>query len=115
MNLTYWLVVCVLLAIAFFIIIPPLWKKREIKQAGSDQRNIRIARERADDLKQQLESASLTQAQFDEQYAELELTLGDDLDIAQNLHLATSVWPQAFRKLTIYRSLIAGPSGVDQA
>ena len=84
MNLTYWLVVCVLLAIAFFIIIPPLWKKREIKQAGSDQRNIRIARERADDLKQQLESASLTQAQFDEQYAELELTLGDDLDIAQN-------------------------------
>ncbi|MCK5191796.1 MAG: c-type cytochrome biogenesis protein CcmI, partial [Methylococcales bacterium] len=45
---------------------------------------IKIARERADDLKQQLESASLTQAQFDEQYAELELTLGDDLDIAQN-------------------------------
>jgi len=83
-NLTYWLVVCVLLALAFFIIIPPLWKKREIKQADSDQRNIKIARERADDLKQQLESASLTQAQFDEQYAELELTLGDDLDIAQS-------------------------------
>jgi len=84
MNLTYWLVVSVLLAIAFFIIIPPLWKKREIKQADSDNRNIKIAQERASDLKQQLESASLTQAQFDEQYAELELTLGDDLDIAQS-------------------------------
>ena len=84
MNLTYWLVVCVLLAIAFFIIIPPLWKKKDIKQAGSDQRNIKIAQERADDLKQQLDSASLTQAQFDEQYAELELTLGDDLGIAQS-------------------------------
>lgn len=81
MNLTYWLVVSVLLAIAFFIIIPPLWKKREIKQADSDQRNIKIAQERASDLKQQLESASLSQEQFDEQYAELELTLGDDLDI----------------------------------
>ena len=84
MNLTYWLVVSVLLAIAFFIIIPPLWKKREIQQAGSDNRNIKIAKERASDLKQQLESASLTQAQFDEQYAELELNLGDDLDIVQN-------------------------------
>jgi cytochrome c-type biogenesis protein CcmH len=80
----------VLLAIAFFIIIPPLWKKREIKQADSDQRNIKIARERADDLKQQLESLSLTQAQFDEQYAELELTLGDDLDIAQSESKTTS-------------------------
>ena len=90
MNLTYWLVVCVLLAIACFIIIPPLWKKREIKQAESDQRNIKIARERADDLKQQLESASLTQAQFDEQYAELELNLGDDLDIAQSESKNTS-------------------------
>ena len=84
MNLTYWLVVSVLLAIAFFIIIPPLWKKREIKQADSDHRNIKIAQERAKDLKQQLESANLTQTQFDEQYAELELTLGDDLDIEQN-------------------------------
>jgi len=89
-NLTYWLVVSVLLAIAFFIIIPPLWKKREIEQADSDQRNIKIARERADDLKQQLESASLSQAQFDEQYAELELTLGDDLDIAQSESKNTS-------------------------
>ena len=90
MNLTYWLVVSVLLAIAFFIIIPPLWKKKEIKQADSDNRNIKIAKERASELKQQLESASLSLAQFDEQYAELELTLGDELDIESSESKNTS-------------------------
>ena len=73
-----------LLATAFFIIIPPLLKKREIEQADSDQRNISIAQERGKDLEQQLESGILTQQQFDEQYAELESTLGDDLGIEQN-------------------------------
>jgi len=80
----YWLLVTVLLAIAFFVIIPPLWKNKEIEQADSDQRNIKIARERAKELKQQLESDVLTQIQFDEQYSELELTLGDDLDIEKS-------------------------------
>ncbi|MCK5191200.1 MAG: c-type cytochrome biogenesis protein CcmI [Methylococcales bacterium] len=83
MNLSYWIAVSVLLALAFFIIIPPLWKKREIQEAESDQRNINIAKDRVNDLKQQLQAGALTQAQFDEQYAELELTLGDDLDIEQ--------------------------------
>jgi cytochrome c-type biogenesis protein CcmH len=79
-NITFWLIVCVLLAIAFFIIIPPLWKKREIKDTDSEQRNVKIAQDRARDLKQQLQAGALTQAQFDEQYEEMELTLGDDLD-----------------------------------
>ena len=83
MNLSYWIAVSVLLALAFLIIIPPLWKKREIQEAESDQRNINIAKDRVNDLKQQLQAGALTQAQFDEQYAELELTLGDDLDIEQ--------------------------------
>ncbi|MCK5478890.1 MAG: c-type cytochrome biogenesis protein CcmI, partial [Methylococcales bacterium] len=83
MNLSYWIAVSVLLALAFLIIIPPLWKKREIQEAESDQRNINIAKDRVNDLKQQLQAGALNQAQFDEQYAELELTLGDDLDIEQ--------------------------------
>ena len=82
MNIAYWFVVCLLLVCAFLIIIPPLWKKREIVEADSDQRNIKIAQDRAKDLKYQLESGALSQQQYDEQYAELELTLGDDLDIA---------------------------------
>ncbi|NOR71930.1 MAG: c-type cytochrome biogenesis protein CcmI [Methylomarinum sp.] len=84
MNILYWLIVFVLLVIAFAIIIPPLWKNRAIEAADSDQRNIKIAQDRANDLKRQLESGALTHAQYDEQYAELELTLGDDLDIEQN-------------------------------
>lgn len=83
MNLSYWIVVSVLLALAFLIIIPPLWKKREIEEAESDQRNINIAKDRVNDLKHQLQAGVLNQAQFDEQYVELELALGDDLDIEQ--------------------------------
>ncbi len=90
MNVTYWIVVSVLLLIAFAIILPPLWKKTEIKEADSDQRNINIARERAKDLKQQLQAGTLTQQQFDEEYGELELTLGDDLDIQQKVDIASS-------------------------
>ena len=84
MNLVYWLLVAVLVLCALFIVIPPLWRNKEIEQSDSDQRNIKIARERAKELKQQLENEVLTQAQFDEQYEELELTLGDDLDIEQS-------------------------------
>lgn len=90
MNLTYWIVVSVLLLIAFVIIIPPLWKKTEIEDADSDQRNVSIAKERAIDLKQQLQAGRLTQQQFDEEYGELELTLGDDLDIEQKINTSSS-------------------------
>ncbi len=81
MNLTFWLVVAVLLVIAFFILIRPLLQSRVIVEEDSEQRNIAIAQERAEELKQQLQAGSLTQQQYDEQYAELELNLGDDLNI----------------------------------
>lgn len=90
MNIAYWIIVSVLLATAFFIIIPPLWKTREIEDAESDQRNISIAQERADELKKQLASGVLTSEQFEEQYGELELNLGDDLDIEQNTKKTSS-------------------------
>jgi len=80
-NLVYWLVVVALLVLAFLMIIPPLWRKSEIKDADSDKRNVDIAKERAKELKLQFSNGGLTQSQFDEQYAELELSLSDDLDI----------------------------------
>jgi cytochrome c-type biogenesis protein CcmH len=89
-NITYWIAVSVLMLIAFAIIIPPLWRKKEIEEADSDQRNITIAQERAKELKQQLQAGSLTQQQFDEEYGELELTLGDDLDIKQKASTSPS-------------------------
>jgi len=89
-NLTYWIVVSILIVVALIIIIPPLLRKSEIESADSDQRNINIAKERAKDLKNQLQTGNLSQHQFDEQYAELELTLGDDLDIEQTqIHSAS--------------------------
>lgn len=90
MNITYWIAVSVLMLIAFAIIIPPLWRKTEIEDAESDQRNISIAQERAKELKRQLQASTLTQQQFDEEYGELELTLGDDLDIKQNASISSS-------------------------
>ena len=90
MNIVYWSGVVILIIIAFAIVLPPLWKKREIKAAGSDQRNIDIAQERVKELKLQLETGTLTQQQYDEQFYELELTLGDDLSIQQFHHQASS-------------------------
>ncbi|MCK4843024.1 MAG: c-type cytochrome biogenesis protein CcmI [Methylococcales bacterium] len=90
MNIAYWLVIAMLIILALLIIIPPLWRNREIKDADSDQRNINIAQERAKDLKRQLEAGGLTQLQYDEQYAELELSLGDDLDLDTQSQLKSS-------------------------
>ncbi len=81
MNLTFWLLAAVLLGIAFFIIIRPLLQNREIVGEDSEQTNIAIAHDRAEELKQQLQAGTLSQQQYDEQYAELELNLGDELDL----------------------------------
>ncbi len=80
MNVTYWFIVSGLLILAFLMLLPPLWKQREVKDETSEQRNVRIAKEKAKDLKRQHQAGRLNQQQFDEQYEELELSLGDDLD-----------------------------------
>jgi len=90
MNAVYWSCVVILIIIALAILLPPLWKKREIEDADSDQRNINIAQERVKELKAQLQAGTLTQQHYNEQYAELELTLGDDLDIQQQQNQSSS-------------------------
>ncbi len=113
MNLLFLLIACVLVLVAFLIILPPLWKipssppfpkggdsgaspdlmaknhPPPLKKGGrggfadQDQRNIIIARHRLAELKEQLQAGALTQALYDEQLAELEQALSDDLDIVQ--------------------------------
>jgi cytochrome c-type biogenesis protein CcmH len=65
--------------------LPPLWRIPPSpalpKSADQDQRNIVIARHRLTELKEQLQAGALTQALYDEQLAELEQALSDDLDI----------------------------------
>lgn len=82
MNTLYWSIVSGLIGLAWLLIIPPLWKKKAVQEAGAEQRNARIAQAKARDLKRQLHERVLTQQQFDEQYAELELALSDDLALS---------------------------------
>ncbi|KAF3981084.1 MAG: c-type cytochrome biogenesis protein CcmI [Methylococcales symbiont of Hymedesmia sp. n. MRB-2018] len=84
MNVSYWFIVSGLLILTFLIIIPPLWKKRTVKNESSEQRNVRIAKGKVKELKRQHQAGALTQQQFDDQYEELELSLGDDLDDQQD-------------------------------
>ncbi|MGZ5008164.1 MAG: c-type cytochrome biogenesis protein CcmI [Methylobacter sp.] len=81
MNMLFLLIAGVMILIAFLIVLPPLWRKQAIAPADQDQRNIAIARQRLDELKEQLQAGALSQTLYDEQLAELELALSDDLDI----------------------------------
>ncbi|MEQ1485120.1 c-type cytochrome biogenesis protein CcmI [Methyloglobulus sp.] len=82
MNSVFWLVASAMVLIALLIILPPLWRKPDNKAADDlDQRNIKIARDRLAELQANKESGGLSQAQYDEQVAELELALSDDLEL----------------------------------
>ncbi len=70
---------------AFLIIIPPLWKKREVKNLDSEGRNVSITQDKIRELKRQFKAGNLSQQQFDAQYEELELSLGDDLNDEQDI------------------------------
>ena len=68
--------------LALLIVLPPLWRKHDPTIADDlDQRNIKIARDRLAELKSNKASGGISQGQYDEQVAELELALSDDLDI----------------------------------
>jgi cytochrome c-type biogenesis protein CcmH len=75
------LIVSTLILLAFLFILPPLWRKQKIKPADLDQRNIQIAKHRLAELKENRLTGGISQAQYDEQYADLEQALSDDLDI----------------------------------
>ena len=76
------LIISVLILLAFLFILPPLWHKHKYKPADLDQRNIQIAKHRLAELKENKLSGGISQAQYDEQFADLEQALSDDLDIA---------------------------------
>jgi cytochrome c-type biogenesis protein CcmH len=79
------LIVSTLILLAFLFILPPLWRKQKIKPADLDQRNIQIAKHRLAELKENRLTGGISQAQYDEQYADLEQALSDDLDIASSV------------------------------
>ncbi|MGZ4955567.1 MAG: c-type cytochrome biogenesis protein CcmI [Methylobacter sp.] len=85
MNMLFLLIASVMIMTAFLIVLPPLWRKHPVAAADQDQRNIAIARQRLVELKEQLQAGALSQALYDEQLAELELALSDDLDIESHV------------------------------
>ncbi len=79
MNTPFWIIVISLMLLALVILVPALMTKQAVVDDEHQQRNIKIARQRLAELKQQLQDGQLTQEQFDEQYTELQLMLNDDL------------------------------------
>jgi cytochrome c-type biogenesis protein CcmH len=102
------LIASVMVLTAFLFVLPPLWRKHPVAAADQDQRNIDIARQRLAELKEQLQAGALTQALYDEQLAELELALSDDLDIVAHAKTSPSSgrWMAAVLVLAI--PVIAG-------
>ncbi len=85
MNSVFWLVAGVMILVAFLIVLPPLWRKRDNSTPDDlDLRNIRIARDRLVELKANKESGGISQVQYNEQVVELEQALSDDLELANS-------------------------------
>jgi cytochrome c-type biogenesis protein CcmH len=87
-NLVFFLIAAVFILVALAFLLPPLWRARELQKSDLDHRNIEIARSRLAELKSNLQAGGITQAQFDEQVAELELALSDDLAIESRVNAA---------------------------
>ncbi len=79
MNWIFWTIVAALIGLALAFVIWPLLRQARITTANAEQRNVAIARERLNDLKNQQIAGVLTEAQYEAQREELELALLDDL------------------------------------
>jgi len=102
------LIVSALILIAFGFILPPLWRKPALLAADLDQRNILIAQHRLAELKENRRLGGLSQAQYDEQLADLEQALSDDLDIKSNVSLASSQGRWVIYVLVVAVPVLAG-------
>ncbi|MDD1612304.1 MAG: c-type cytochrome biogenesis protein CcmI [Methylococcaceae bacterium] len=88
MNILFFLIAAAFILVAFAFVLPPLWRRRELQKGDVDHRNIEIARQRLAELESNLRAGGISQEQFDEQVAELELALSDDLAIESQVKAA---------------------------
>ena len=102
------LIAGVLILIAFLLILPPLWRKQAVQDADLDQRNILIAQHRLAELKENRRSGGISQAQYEEQLADLEQALSDDLDIKSHVSSTQSQGRWVVYVLVIGIPLLAG-------
>jgi len=102
------LIVSVLILSAFLVILPPLWHKQAVQAADLDQRNILIAQHRLAELKENRRLGGLSQAQYEEQLADLEQALSDDLDIKSHVSSTQSQGRWVVYVLVLGVPLLAG-------
>jgi len=102
------LIASVMILVAFLIVLPPLWRKYPAAISDQDQRNIAIARQRLAELQEQLQAGAITQALYDEQLAELELALSDDLDIESHVKTSQSTGRWMATVLLVALPVVAG-------
>ena len=108
MNIVFLLLVGALIVIAFLFILPPLWRKHSNLDVDLDQRNVKIAQQRLAELKENLRSGGLSQSQYDEQLADLEQVLSDDLDIQSKVSAVSTQSRWIIYVLVIALPLLAG-------
>ena len=85
MNILFWLIVSTLILTAFLFVLPAFWRKQLIVPVDLDQENINIAKSRLRELKESKLLGALSDAEYEEQLADLELALSDDLDIKKSI------------------------------
>ncbi len=85
MNILFWLIVSTLILTVFLFVLPAFWRKQLIAPVDLDQENINIAKSRLRELKESKLSGALSDAEYEEQLADLELALSDDLDIKKSI------------------------------
>lgn len=119
MNLEFWLIIAVLVALALLVLLPPLFKLTPLRTADGEQRNTSIARQQLAELKLQLQNGVLSQDQYDGQYRELQLTLLDDLEgpaaVAANPKTGRWVVPIIALGLPLISLFLYGMLGEPQA
>ncbi|MDD5319925.1 MAG: c-type cytochrome biogenesis protein CcmI [Methylococcales bacterium] len=98
------LIVSVLILSGFLLVLPPLRRKHPVQPSDLDQRNIQIAQHRLAELKENRRSGGLSQVQYEEQLADLEQALSDDLDIKS--HVSSS---QSQGRWVVYLVVIGVP------
>jgi cytochrome c-type biogenesis protein CcmH len=108
LNSLFFLLVGALIALAFLFILPPLWCKHSNLDVDLDQRNVKIAQQRLAELKENLRSGGLSQIQYDEQLADLEQALSDDLDIQSKVSSVSTQSRWIIYVLVIAMPLLAG-------
>ena len=103
---TFFVVTGLLVLLALWFVIPVLLKNNQLEVEQFDEQNIKIARDRLNELKQELENEAMTQSEFDQARQELEANLALDLSVSDSA--TASVITGSSKKLA-YVLLVAVP------